>query len=487
MRVPPPRRARPPPRLRATRRPGARLRARGRIPACHALPAPGRSGRTRRGGPRRGFRGRGRERRAARRAPRRRPPRRAGSTSRRCRGGFQPRARSSPARPAPWSARARRRRSPPVGSAAPLHCIGASRSSRTSSGGSLTCCSARASSMSSEMSVVISPSCSTTSDRSRRRSHGGSVRSPARTSMFVRTLVSGVRSSWDASATSWRCARVDSSSAPSIVLKLAASRLSSSVPSTSMRSERSWVSETRSTVVVRRVTGVSAARATTSPSPAAITIPPSATSTRKMPIRLSDCSTSGAAARPVSLRRTVREREHAEVRPVDGDVLPVGSVVSAGDRKNVLVDRDPTFWRGGRARLRSSARAARSRAPPRTPVGARGTASRRELEDLERLDRDLGRPIAERGIHGREQLIAGDDVHEDRCGDDGQRDRRRRPDRDARPEAHLNPRAARSRRRGPCGSDAAPRAPPSCGGGTRCRRPASSRSGRSRNPTRARR
>ena len=58
----------------------------------------------------------------------------------------------------------------------------------------------------------------------------GSVRSPASTSMFVRTLVSGVRSSCDASATSWRCARVDSSSAASIVLKLAASRLSSSLP-----------------------------------------------------------------------------------------------------------------------------------------------------------------------------------------------------------------------------------------------------------------
>ena len=48
----------------------------------------------------------------------------------------------------------------------------------------------------------------------------GACGRPASTSMFVRTLVSGVRSSCDASATSWRCARVDSSSAPSIVLKL---------------------------------------------------------------------------------------------------------------------------------------------------------------------------------------------------------------------------------------------------------------------------
>ena len=75
-------------------------------------------------------------------------------------------------------------------------------------------CSARASSMSSEISVVISPSCSTTSESSRaallrRRAFDR----PPSTSMFVRTLVSGVRSSCDASATSWRCARVDSSRA----------------------------------------------------------------------------------------------------------------------------------------------------------------------------------------------------------------------------------------------------------------------------------
>ena len=49
--------------------------------------------------------------------------------------------------------------------------------------------------------------------------------------MFVRRLVNGVRSSWDASETSCRCARADSSRAASIVLKLFASRLSSSRPS----------------------------------------------------------------------------------------------------------------------------------------------------------------------------------------------------------------------------------------------------------------
>ena len=40
-------------------------------------------------------------------------------------------------------------------------------------------------------------------------SAAGRRRVPARTSMFVRRLVSGVRSSCDASATSWRCECTD--------------------------------------------------------------------------------------------------------------------------------------------------------------------------------------------------------------------------------------------------------------------------------------
>ena len=50
------------------------------------------------------------------------------------------------------------------------------------------------------------------------------------TSTFVRRLVSGVRSSCEASATSCVCARSESSSVSSIELKLAASRPSSSLP-----------------------------------------------------------------------------------------------------------------------------------------------------------------------------------------------------------------------------------------------------------------
>ena len=103
--------------------------------------------------------------------------------------------------------------------------------------------------------------------------------------MFVRRLVSGVRSSCDASATSWLRARVDSSRAPSIVLKLLARRLSSSRPSTSIRSERSPVSVTVSVASVSRRTGASAARETIRPSPPAMSVPPVAIRIRSQRIR----------------------------------------------------------------------------------------------------------------------------------------------------------------------------------------------------------
>ena len=112
--------------------------------------------------------------------------------------------------------------------------------------------------------------------------------------MFVRRLVSGVRSSCDASETSWRCARAESSSAPSIVLNVAARRESSSLPDASIRRERSRVSDTSSAVRVSRWTGASTAFATTSPSPAAIAIPTAAIRNRSTLIRSSAASTSSS-------------------------------------------------------------------------------------------------------------------------------------------------------------------------------------------------
>ena len=74
------------------------------------------------------------------------------------------------------------------------------------------------------------------------------LRRCCRISMFVRRLVTGVRSSCEASATSWRCActeassaLIERSSASSIALKLRARRPISSSPAGSMRPLRSCV------------------------------------------------------------------------------------------------------------------------------------------------------------------------------------------------------------------------------------------------------
>ena len=83
--------------------------------------------------------------------------------------------------------------------------------------------------------------------------------------MFVWRLVSGVRSSCDASATKRRCVSSDSSSEPSIVLNDAPSRASSPLPPSGTRSLGSPVSAIRSAVAVSRRTGASVALETSAP------------------------------------------------------------------------------------------------------------------------------------------------------------------------------------------------------------------------------
>ncbi len=91
--------------------------------------------------------------------------------------------------------------------------------------------------------------------------------------MFVCRLVSGVRSSWEASATNRRCVSSDSSSEASIVLKEAPRRASSSRPPSGTRSLGSPVSAIRSAAAVRRRTGASVAPETRAPAAAAISNP----------------------------------------------------------------------------------------------------------------------------------------------------------------------------------------------------------------------
>ncbi len=103
------------------------------------------------------------------------------------------------------------------------------------------------------------------SARSAASSPAGRRSASSSTCTFARRLASGVRSSWLASATSWRCASTERSSASSVALKLAARRESSSLPTTSMRCEGSGSAATVSVRLVKRAIGASAVRATSAP------------------------------------------------------------------------------------------------------------------------------------------------------------------------------------------------------------------------------
>ena len=87
-------------------------------------------------------------------------------------------------------------------------------------------------------------------------------------SRFVRSEVSGVRSSCPASATSRRCRSMDDDSAASIALKLLVRRAISSPPVTGI-GRRSPVRATRSVAEISRSTGRSPARAIATPVSAA--------------------------------------------------------------------------------------------------------------------------------------------------------------------------------------------------------------------------
>ena len=147
--------------------------------------------------------------------------------------------------------------------------------------------SPRASSMRSPTSAVSSSLCSTTSASRRRRSSGSSSTSSSRTSMFVRRLVTGVRSSCEASATSWRWARTDSSRASreawrrsSIALKLVASWPTSSSAWTRRRLVRSSVSPISWATSATSASGASTRREAMRPRIAASAMPARSTSSR---------------------------------------------------------------------------------------------------------------------------------------------------------------------------------------------------------------
>ena len=99
--------------------------------------------------------------------------------------------------------------------------------------------------------------------------------------MFARRLAIGVRSSWLASATRWRWASTERSSASSVALKVRARRPSSSVRSVCMRCEVSPSAASSSVRRVKLATGESAVRATRAPraAPSATPAAPTRSST----------------------------------------------------------------------------------------------------------------------------------------------------------------------------------------------------------------
>ena len=106
--------------------------------------------------------------------------------------------------------------------------------------------------------------------------------------MFARRLAIGVRSSWLASATRWRCASTERSSASRVVLKVRASRPSSSVRSVSIRCEVSPSAASSSVRRVKLATGESAVRATRAPraAPSATPAAPTSSSTSTHAVEL---------------------------------------------------------------------------------------------------------------------------------------------------------------------------------------------------------
>ncbi len=124
---------------------------------------------------------------------------------------------------------------------------------------------------------VSSWSCTRTSSTSTERSSTLSSSTRRITSRLVRRLVSGVRSSWEASSTSWLWARRDDSSASSRRLKVRRRRPSSSGPPGESRRETSVVSARSSTVSVSEFSGTSAVRATSQPRTTARRTPTKAT------------------------------------------------------------------------------------------------------------------------------------------------------------------------------------------------------------------
>ena len=319
-------------------------------------------------------------------------------------------------------------------------------------------------------------------------------RSRASTSMFVRRLVSGVRSSCDASATSCRCARAESSSAASIVLKLAARRRARRG-----RARRCAARGRRVSVDLLGRLGQPAHR-------------------RERGARR---RRGRARRRRRSRRRRSRNRQQPDPRQRRG--RPRRASARPAPRSPARRSTAKPSGRAGASRVERCASVKNAPPPPRATVAharrSTGSAPSRRPADgtspsgVDDLDVASATPKLARDVEVRPPIVAEcggrrgaasargsrsasstwprscprtTNVDDADASDDRERDGAAADERQPGRGSSLA-RAARSRRRASCGSAAACRPPPSCAADSRCRRRASSSRSRSRSPRRARR
>ncbi len=321
--------------------------------------------------------------------------------------------------------------------------------------------------------------------------------------MLVRRLVTGVRSSCEASATSWRWARIESSSSArepsrrsSIELKRVASWPTSSSAWTRIRFDRSSVSPMCCAAWATSASGASARRAARRPSPAASAIPPRNTRNRtsrrlerieSMPFSgRASCSAAGIVTPSIGTRTgNVSTRRWSS--PTCTSVMYEPVCVAAIWRSRAL-DRDRDVARP--LPTRGTLTRSRARSGCTAPGRLRSRESRESRREL------LG------ALHDR-LLLAQSACRPGRAADRGRRSNRPAPRSGPPPRpmprrsarfcgaatrqtSELSP-AARSRRPGPCAAAAVRPRLRSCGAGNPCRRRARWRSVRSRSPTHSRR
>ena len=313
--------------------------------------------------------------------------------------------------------------------------------------------------------------------------------------MFVRRLVSGVRSSCDASATSCRCALLATPRAPpSIVLKLVAE----AAELVAARPPRCGGVE-----VARRgdlLGGVGQPRA-----PARARRARRASPRRDgEPIAAERRSASRIQRRRAERRRrprraAARSGARSRRRGRAGNVITrtcAAPTVASGRtaRRRPGGDRSDAARRP--AARRSSLRAARDCLPGGDELEVAGRAAERRRPGQPPKNRRHARTDAAELAAGAaagatstspRSWSANERRYATRRGERDRRPPPRRPQRASSRRLKLMALAARSRRRAPSGSGAARRRPRSCGAGSRCRRRARSTSARSRSPRRARR